>query len=75
MPRPSAASTRLYQLFFEGLTPTQTRRLATFTLAGSDGLFIAANDGELDLADEFELLAHAVLGAARSMGWDPGTGA
>lgn len=59
----------LYQAFFDGLTPQQTARLATFTLAASDGLFVAANEGSIDLADEFELLAHAVLGAARSLGW------
>lgn len=61
----------IYRLFFDGLGPDETRRLATFTLAGSDGLFVAANAGDLDLADEFELLAHAVLGAARSLGWVP----
>jgi AcrR family transcriptional regulator len=59
----------LYRLFFGGLDDDQLRRLARFTLAGSDGLFIAANEGELELAEEFELLAHAVLGAARSLGW------
>ena len=59
----------LYRGFFEGLTAAQVRRLATFTLAGSDGLFVAANEGDVDLAEEFELLGHAVLGAARSMGW------
>ena len=62
---------QIYQAFFAGLTDEQTRRLAVFTLAGSDGLFIAADDGAVDLADEFELLGHAVLGAARSMGWTP----
>ena len=59
----------LYGVVFDGLTPAKVRRLATFTLAGSDGLFVAANEGDVDLADEFELLGHAVLGAARSMGW------
>lgn len=61
----------LYRPFFTGLDDEQLRRLARFTLAGSDGLFVAANEGELELADEFELLAHAVLGAARSLGWKP----
>ena len=61
----------LYRVFFAGLDDEQLRRLARFTLAGSDGLFVAANEGELELAEEFELLAHAVLGAARSLGWTP----
>lgn len=59
----------LYQAFFTGLTPHRTRRLARFTLAGSDGLFIAAESGDVDLVEEFELLGHAVLGAARALGW------
>jgi AcrR family transcriptional regulator len=59
----------LYGTFFDGLAPAEVRRLAMFTLAGSDGLFVAANEGDVDLADEFELLGHAVLGAARSLGW------
>lgn len=63
----------IYRVRFNGLDREQTLRLARFTLAGSDGLFIAANEGEIDLVEEFELLAHAVLGAARSMGWTPAT--
>lgn len=63
----------IYRVRFNGLDREQTLRLARFTLAGSDGLFIAANEGEIDLVEEFELLAHAVLGAARSMGWIPAT--
>lgn len=59
----------IYGALFTELGSEQILRLARFTLAGSDGLFIAANEGELDLVEEFELLAHAVLGAARSMGW------
>lgn len=59
----------IYRVLFTGLDREQTLRLARFTLAGSDGLFIAANEGEIDLVEEFKLLAHAVLGAARSMGW------
>jgi AcrR family transcriptional regulator len=62
---------QLYGLFFVGLGEPQLQRLARFTLAGADGLFVAGNEGEIDLADEFELLAHAVLGAARSLGWAP----
>ncbi len=65
---------QIYEVFFGGLTAEQTRRLASLTLAGSDGLFIAAGDGTVDLAEEFELLGHAVLGAARSMGWVPPDG-
>lgn len=61
----------MYQPLFDGLDEQQLQRLARFTLAASDGLFVAANEGEVQLAEEFELLAHAVLGAARSMGWKP----
>lgn len=61
----------LYRGFFIGLDESQTRRLAMFTLATSDGLFISADELGLDLAEEFELLAHSVLGVARSMGWEP----
>lgn len=60
-----------FQTFFVGLTPEDTQRLAAFTLAGSDGLFVAAIEGDLDLTAEFELLGDAVLGAARGLGWDP----
>ena len=65
---------QIYEVFFGGLTSEQTRRLAALTLAGSDGLFIAADGGTVDLAEEFQLLGHAVLGAARSMGWVPPDG-
>ena len=65
---------QIYEVFFGGLTAEQTRRLAALTLAGSDGLFIAADDGAVDLAEGFELLGRAVLGAARSMGWVPPDG-
>lgn len=52
--------------------PERTRRLAACTLAGPDGLFIAADDDRaIDLAEEFELLGHDVPGAARSMGSAP----
>ena len=61
----------IYRVLFTGLDREQTLRLARFTLAGSDGLFIAANEGEIDLVQEFELLSHGILGAALSMGWSP----
>lgn len=61
----------LYHGFFASLDEPQTRHLAMFTLATSDGLFISADELGLDLAEEFELLAHSVLGVARSMGWEP----
>lgn len=61
----------LYRDFFAGLDDSQTRHLAMFTLAASDGLFISADELGLDLAEEFGLLAHSVLGVARSMGWEP----
>lgn len=59
----------LYGVFFDGLPAREVKRLTALTLAGSDGLFIAADLGDLDLADEFELLGQAILGAARGMGW------
>lgn len=61
-----------FALVFTSLGPSEVQRLATLTLATSDGLCIAADeDPDLDVAEAFELLAHAVLGAARSMGWQP----
>lgn len=63
-----------YRAFFTGLSPAQVRQLARLTLAGSDGLFIAAELDDLDLVDEFKRLGHAVLGAARALGWRPPAG-
>jgi len=40
----------------------------TLTLALADGLFVAADVDRLDLTTTFDLLATAVLGAARELG-------
>lgn len=59
----------LYRTFFDGLTEQQVEQLGALTLAGSDGIFIAGDAEGIDIPGHFESLAHAILGAARSMGW------
>jgi AcrR family transcriptional regulator len=59
----------LYRPFFAGLTDADIDRLAVITLAGSDGIFVAAVTEAVDIPDHFETLALAVLGAARALGW------
>jgi len=54
---------------FESLGEAEIEQLAVLTLAGSDGLFIAAESEGIDIADGFETLARAVMGAAVSFGW------
>ena len=54
---------------FESLGEAEIDQLAVLTLAGSDGLFIAAESEGIDIADGFETLARAVMGAAVSFGW------
>ncbi|MBS9534734.1 TetR/AcrR family transcriptional regulator [Mycobacterium sp. M1] len=51
------------------LTDADARQLATYAMAGADGLFIAHEiDGDsVDLIAQFELHAHAVLDAARRL--------
>jgi AcrR family transcriptional regulator len=52
-----------------GLTPEQVRALATFAIAGADGLFIAKEIGgdSVDLIAMFEIHGHAIYDAAQRM--------
>jgi len=59
-----------YEAFFEGvLDAADVWALATLTMAAADGFFIAHEVGpaRVDLDDAFELLAKALLGAARAL--------
>lgn len=58
-----------YEALFEGdLSASDVRALATLTMAGADGLFVAHEiDPELDLPAAFDLLGAAVLGAASQL--------
>ncbi len=53
-----------YQHAFPDLDADAVGRLATLTLAGSDGIFIAAQADDIDITEQFETLGHAILGAA-----------
>ena len=55
---------------FDTLDESEIDALAVLTLAGSDGLFIASEAEGIDIADGFETLARAVMGAAISYGWN-----
>jgi hypothetical protein len=60
-----------YETFFAGeLDAADVRALATLTMAAADGLFIAheVEPASVDLDDAFQLLAEALLGAAKSLG-------
>lgn len=59
----------LYRTFFGGLSEQQVAQLSALALAGSDGIFVAADAEGIDIPDHFEALGHAILGAAESMGW------
>jgi AcrR family transcriptional regulator len=54
----------LYGTFFHDLDTDDVERLVTLTMALADGLFVAQQVGEVELADAFDLLATAILGAA-----------
>jgi AcrR family transcriptional regulator len=59
-----------YATFFDGeLDDAAVRSLATLTMAGTDGLFIAreVNPERVDFDAQFELLAAALLGAAKHL--------
>jgi hypothetical protein len=57
-----------YEGFFAGaLDARQVRSLATLTMAAADGLFIAHEVEQVNLAESFELLAAALLGAAEHL--------
>lgn len=60
-----------YRLAFPAATPDEAKGLAALTLASSDGLFVAAEAGEIDLVEAFEGLARAIYGAAVLNGWVP----
>ena len=64
-------TTALYRALFAGLDDAAVAALVTTTLALADGLFVASQAGELELADGFDLMATTVLAAARSFGGDP----
>lgn len=57
-----------YGFFFTSLGADEIDSLVTLTLALADGLFVAADVDRLDLTTTFDLLATAVLGAARELG-------
>lgn len=59
-----------YEAFFGGDVDAKgIRSLATLTMAAADGLFVAHEvDEHVDLAESFELLAAAILGAAAKLG-------
>lgn len=61
----------MFGAFFDGLEEVQLERLATLTLAASDGLFVARDAEGKDIVEGFETLALAVLGGAKAMGWKP----
>jgi len=59
-----------YEAFFAGvLDAADVRALATLTMAAADGLFIAheVEPASVDLDDAFQLLAEALLGAAKGL--------
>jgi AcrR family transcriptional regulator len=59
-----------YEAFFAGsLEAADVRALATLTMAAADGLFIAheVEPARVDLDDAFQLLAEALLGAAKAL--------
>jgi AcrR family transcriptional regulator len=53
-------------LAFPDVGAAEARDLATLTLAASDGLFIAADNGETDLVAGFETLGRAIWGAVNA---------
>jgi AcrR family transcriptional regulator len=57
----------LYAGFFADLDAGQIDQLVLLTMALADGLFVAQELGEVKLRTGFDLLATAVLGAAREM--------
>lgn len=64
-----------FREFTPGLTDAQTHQLATYAMAGADGLFIAKEIGgdAVDLIALFELHGHAVYDAVRRL-MDSGPG-
>jgi AcrR family transcriptional regulator len=62
----AAGVDRLYRRTFPDLETSAIDQLVTLTMAIADGLFVAADAGETDLDNAFDLLATAVLGTARA---------
>ena len=58
-----------FRAFMPGLTDAEVHQLATFAMAGADGLFIAKEiDGDaVDLIGMFELHGHAIYATARRL--------
>ena len=57
----------MYRLAFVDLDESAIDQLVTLTLAGSDGIFVAAQADGVDTGVAFETLALAVLGAAERL--------
>jgi AcrR family transcriptional regulator len=67
--RTTADRTRnFYASFFSSLDPEAIDSLVTLTMALADGLFVAGEVEHLDLRASFDLMATAILGAARLLG-------
>jgi AcrR family transcriptional regulator len=64
----SARVADLYRAYFGDLDEQAIRSLTTLTMALADGLFVASEIDEIALDDAFDLVATAVLGAARQLG-------
>lgn len=58
-----ANTVRLYETLFPELTDDGRHHLATFTLAGADGILVAHEIEHIDMTEAFDLLASAILGA------------
>jgi len=56
-----------YELFFADLSRSAIASLVTLTIALADGLFVAREAHELELANAFDLMASAILGAAEQL--------
>jgi AcrR family transcriptional regulator len=58
-----------FREFMPGLTDAEVRQLATYAMAGADGLFIAKEIGgdAIDLVALFELHGHAIYDTARRL--------
>lgn len=57
----------LYRRQFAELDESAIRSLVTLTMALADGLFVANEVGEIALDESFDLMATAILGAARQL--------
>jgi AcrR family transcriptional regulator len=58
---------RAYELFFVDLSGDDVASLVTLTIALADGLFVAREANELELTNAFDLMTHALLGAAEQL--------